>query len=37
MDHRMNLAFKIVGKFPLSSKVENLVREDYAYFSCNLK
>ena len=27
MPHRMNLAFKIVSKFPLVSKVEALVRE----------
>jgi hypothetical protein len=33
MAHRMNLAFKIVSKFPLVSKVEDLVREAYAYFS----
>ena len=32
MDHRMNLAFKIVSKFPLVSKVEELVRETHAYF-----
>ena len=31
--HRMNLAFKIVSKFPLVSKVEDIVREAYAYFS----
>jgi hypothetical protein len=28
----MNLAFKIVSKFPLVSKVEDLVQEAYAYF-----
>jgi hypothetical protein len=33
MAHRMNLAFKIVRKFPSVSKVEYLVREAYAYFS----
>ena len=33
MAHRMNLAFKIVSKFPLVSKVEDLVRETHAYFS----
>jgi hypothetical protein len=33
MGHRMNLAFKIVSKFPSVSKVEDLVREAYAYFS----
>jgi hypothetical protein len=33
MDHRMNLGFKIVSKFPSVSKVEDLVREAYAYFS----
>jgi hypothetical protein len=33
MAHRMNLAFKIVSKFPSVSKVEDLVREAYAYFS----
>ena len=32
MAHRMNLAFKIVIKFPLVSKVEELVRETHAYF-----
>ena len=32
MAHRMNLAFKIVSKFPLVSKVEELVRETHAYF-----
>jgi hypothetical protein len=32
MAHRMNLAFKIVSKFPLVSKVEALVREVHAYF-----
>ena len=31
MAHRMNLAFKIVRKFPLVSKVEELVRETHAY------
>ena len=30
--HRMNLAFKIVIKFPLVSKVEELVHETHAYF-----
>jgi len=29
----MNLAFKIVSKFPSVSKVEDLVRETHAYFS----
>lgn len=33
MAHRMNLAFKIVSKFPSVSKVEDLVRETHAYFS----
>jgi len=32
MAHRMNLAFKIVSKFPLVSNVEYLVREVHAYF-----
>ena len=32
MTRRMNLAFKIVSKFPLVSKVEKLVRETDAYF-----
>jgi len=32
MSHRINLAFKIVSKFPLVSKVEELVRESHAYF-----
>jgi hypothetical protein len=32
MAYRMNLAFKIVNKFPLVSKVEDLVHEAYAYF-----
>ena len=32
MAHKMNLAFKIVSKFPLVSKVEELVRETQAYF-----
>ena len=32
MAHRMNIAFKIVNKFPLVSKVEELVRETHAYF-----
>jgi hypothetical protein len=31
MVHRMNLAFKIVSKFPSVLKVEDLVREDNAY------
>ena len=33
MAHRMNLAFKIVSKFPSVSKVEDLVRQTHAYFS----
>jgi hypothetical protein len=37
MDHRMNLAFKIVSKFPSVSKVEYIVREAYAYFSHSSK
>jgi hypothetical protein len=32
MAHMMNLAFKIVSKFPSVSKVEDIVREAYAYF-----
>ena len=32
MSHMMNLAFKILSKFPLVSKVEELVCESYAYF-----
>ena len=32
MAHMMNLAFKIVSKFPLVSKVEEPVRETHAYF-----
>ena len=32
MDHRMNLAFKIVNKFPLVSKVKELVHENHEYF-----
>jgi hypothetical protein len=32
MAHRMNLAIKIVRKFPLVSKVEDLVRETHACF-----
>ena len=32
MAHRMNLAFEIVSKFSLVSKVEYLVREVHAYF-----
>ena len=32
MAHRMNLSFKIVSKFPLVSKVEELVHETHAYF-----
>ena len=32
MDHRMHLAFEIVSKFSLVSKVEYLVREVHAYF-----
>ena len=32
MAHRMNLAFKIVSKFPLVSKVKELVHETHAYF-----
>ena len=32
MAHMMNLAFKIVSKFPLVSKVEELVCETHAYF-----
>ena len=32
MAHRMNLAFKKVSKFPLVSKVEELVHETHAYF-----
>jgi hypothetical protein len=35
--HRMNLAFKIVSKFPLVSKVEDIVREAYAYFHSSSK
>jgi hypothetical protein len=31
MSHRMNLAFKIVSKFPRVSKVEDLVHETHAY------
>jgi hypothetical protein len=37
MAHRMNLAFKIVSKFPLVSKFEYLVQEAYAYFCCSPK
>ena len=32
MVHRMDLAFKIVSKFPVVSKVEELVCETHAYF-----
>ena len=32
MAHKKNLAFKIVTKFPLLSKVEYLVHEVHAYF-----
>lgn len=32
MIHIINLAFKIVSKFPSVSKVENLARELYSYF-----
>jgi hypothetical protein len=32
MDHRMNLSFKQGSKFPLVSKVEDLVCETHAYF-----
>lgn len=32
MAHMMNLAFKIVNKFPLVSKVEDIVHEVHAYF-----
>ena len=32
MAHRMNLAFKIVSKFPLVSRVEDLVHEVHTYF-----
>ena len=32
MAHRMSLAFKLVSKFSLVSKVEYLVREVHAYF-----
>ena len=32
MAHRINLAFKIVSKFPLVSKVKELVRENHEYF-----
>ena len=32
MAHRMNLAFRVVKKFPSVNKVEDLVRELYAYF-----
>ena len=32
MAHRMNLAFKIVSKFPLVSKVEELACETCTYF-----
>lgn len=31
--HMMNLAFKIVSKFPSISKVEDLVHETHGYFS----
>jgi hypothetical protein len=37
MAHRMNLAFKILSKFPLVSKVQDLVYEAYAYFCCSPK
>ena len=32
MADRMNLAFRVVKKFPSVNKVEDLVRELYAYF-----
>jgi hypothetical protein len=32
MVHRMNLAIKIISKFPSVSKFEDLVCEAYAYF-----
>ena len=32
MAHRMNLVFRVVKKFPSVNKVEDLVRELYAYF-----
>ena len=32
MAHRMNLSFRVVKKFPSVNKVEDLVRELYAYF-----
>lgn len=32
MDDNMNLVFNIVSKFPLVSKVEDLVCEVHAYF-----
>ena len=34
MAHRMNFSFQIVSKFPLVSKVEELVCETHAYFCC---
>ena len=37
MAHGMNLAFKIVSKLPLVSKVEELVHEIHAYFCHSLK
>ena len=37
MAHRMNLAFKKVSKFPLVSKVEELVHETHAYLCHNPK
>ena len=37
MAHRMNLAFKIVSKFPPVSKIEEIVHETHAYFCCSPK
>lgn len=37
MFHRMNITFKIVSKFPIVSKVKDLVRETHVYFSCSPK
>ena len=37
MSHKMNLGFKIASKFPLVSKVEELVHETHAYFCSSPK